>query len=80
MDIAALKSRKFLVSGSSVLIILILLAFVPLYAPGYTGVLLSSIFMYIILAVSWLIFSGPTGYISLAPAAFLGLGSMLQLL
>jgi branched-chain amino acid transport system permease protein len=53
---------------------LILLAFVPLYAPGYPVVLLSSILMYVILAVSWLVFSGPTGYISLAPAAFFGVG------
>ena len=30
--------------------------------------------MYIILTVSWTIFSGPTGYISLAPAAFFGVG------
>jgi branched-chain amino acid transport system permease protein len=30
--------------------------------------------MYIIITVSWTIFSGPTGYISLAPAAFFGVG------
>jgi branched-chain amino acid transport system permease protein len=30
--------------------------------------------MYIILTVSWVIFSGPTNYISLAPAAFFGVG------
>jgi branched-chain amino acid transport system permease protein len=30
--------------------------------------------MYIILTVSWVIFSGSTGYISLAPAAFFGVG------
>jgi branched-chain amino acid transport system permease protein len=30
--------------------------------------------MYIVLTVSWVIFSGPTGYISLAPAAFFGVG------
>jgi branched-chain amino acid transport system permease protein len=74
MDITTLTSKRFLVSGSFVLIILILLAFVPLYAPGYTVVLFSSILMYIILAVSWLVFSGPTGYMSLAPAAFFGVG------
>jgi branched-chain amino acid transport system permease protein len=33
-----------------------------------------TIFMYITLAMSWAIFSGPTGYISLAPAAFFGVG------
>jgi branched-chain amino acid transport system permease protein len=30
--------------------------------------------MYIVLTVSWVIFSAPTGYISLAPAAFFGVG------
>jgi branched-chain amino acid transport system permease protein len=30
--------------------------------------------MYIVIAVSWAMFSGPTGYISLAPAAFFGVG------
>jgi len=30
--------------------------------------------MYIVLTVSWTIFSSPTGYISLAPAAFFGIG------
>jgi branched-chain amino acid transport system permease protein len=56
------------------LLILILLATSPLYVPEYTVVLLISIFMYIVLSVSWTMFSGPTGYISLAPAAFFGVG------
>jgi branched-chain amino acid transport system permease protein len=37
-------------------------------------VLLITILMYIIITMSWTIFSGPTGYISLAPAAFFGMG------
>jgi branched-chain amino acid transport system permease protein len=56
------------------LLILILLATSPLYAPQYTVILLTSIFMYIVIAVSWTMFSGPTGYISLASAAFFGVG------
>lgn len=56
------------------LLILILLATSPLYAPGYPVILLTSILMYIILTVSWVIFSGPTGYMSLASAAFFGVG------
>jgi branched-chain amino acid transport system permease protein len=51
-----------------------LLAISPLYAPQYTVILLTSIFMYIVITVSWTIFSGPTGYISLASAAFFGVG------
>jgi len=74
MDIARVISRRFLVPGIITLVLLVLLATLPLYAPGYTPVLLSSILMYIVLAVSWAIFSGPTGYISLAPAAFFGVG------
>jgi len=56
------------------LIALILLASLPLYASIYTVILLTSILMYIVMAMSWVIFSGPTGYVSLAPAAFFGLG------
>jgi branched-chain amino acid transport system permease protein len=74
MHITTLTSKKFLVAVAIGLIIVILLATVPLYSPGYTVVLLSSILMYIVLTVSWVIFSGPTGYISLAPAAFFGVG------
>ncbi len=46
----------------------------PFYAPEYTIILLTSIFMYIVITVSWTMFSGPTGYISLASAAFFGVG------
>jgi len=53
---------------------LLLLAFLPLYASAYTVILVTAIFMYVVLTVSWVIFSGPTGYISLAPAAFFGVG------
>jgi branched-chain amino acid transport system permease protein len=74
MDIATLKTKKNLITGAILLVILILLATLPLYAPGYPVILLSSILMYVILTVSWVIFSGPTGYISLAPAAFFGVG------
>ena len=35
---------------------------------------ISNILMYVVLTLSWAIFSGPTGYISLAPAAFFGVG------
>ncbi|KPK93643.1 MAG: hypothetical protein AMJ88_07240 [Anaerolineae bacterium SM23_ 63] len=45
-----------------------------LYASIYTVILITSILMYINLTVSWVIFSAPTRYISLAPAAFFGIG------
>lgn len=60
--------------SATIAVLLILLATLPLYLPGYPVILLSSILMYVILTVSWVLFSGPTGYISLAPAAFFGIG------
>jgi len=33
---------------------------------GYTVILITNILMYVVLTLSWAIFSGPTGYISLA--------------
>jgi len=73
MSISKLELRKAWVPGS-LLIILVFLATLSLYTSTYTVIFLINIFMYIILTVSWVIFSGPTGYISLAPAAFFGIG------
>jgi branched-chain amino acid transport system permease protein len=73
MDRITITSKNLWVPGS-LLLILALLATSPLYTPGYFVVLGSSIFMYIVITVSWVIFSGPTGYISLASAAFFGVG------
>jgi branched-chain amino acid transport system permease protein len=55
-------------------VILALLATLPFYSSSYWVVKLVNILMYVILAVSWAMFSGPTGYISLASAAFFGVG------
>lgn len=54
----------------------ILLVGLPAYVPSssYTIILVTNILMYVVMALSWAIFSGPTGYISLAPAAFFGVG------
>jgi branched-chain amino acid transport system permease protein len=73
MGITAFTSKK-LWGGGVLLLLAVALAILPLYAAGYTPVLVTTIFMYIILTVSWVIFSGPTNYISLAPAAFFGVG------
>ena len=57
------------------LVLLLLLLALPAYAPSeYTVILITNVLMYVVLALSWAIFSGPTGYISLAPAAFFGVG------
>jgi branched-chain amino acid transport system permease protein len=73
MDIPKAVSRGSFVLGL-LLFILLLLATSPFYASRYAIVLLSTIFMYVVLTVSWTMFSGPTGYVSLAPAAFFGAG------
>jgi len=70
----AFTSKRFLVPGLISLILLILLATSPLYISSYNVILLAAILMYIVLTVSWAFFSGPTGYISLATAAFFGVG------
>jgi len=74
MDITTFISKRSLVPGLIILILFTLLATSPLYVPPYTVILMTAIFMYIIITVSWVIFSGPTGYISLATAAFFGAG------
>ncbi|TKJ30235.1 MAG: branched-chain amino acid ABC transporter permease [Chloroflexi bacterium B3_Chlor] len=73
MNTTRVDLRKVWVPGL-LLIILVLLAALPVRRPGYTVILVGSILVYIVLTVSWVIFSGPTGYISLAPAAFFGVG------
>jgi branched-chain amino acid transport system permease protein len=57
---------------------LILLATMPLYVQPYFIILLNTVFMYIIITLSWAIFSGPTRYISLASAAFFGVGAYVS--
>ncbi|MDR0491624.1 MAG: branched-chain amino acid ABC transporter permease [Oscillospiraceae bacterium] len=73
-----LKFRGKLSSGNivqlSIFAAVIIVAFI---LPQLTSTIILtgiSILMYISLSVSWTVFSGPTGYISLATAAFFGLG------
>ena len=54
--------------------LLALLVGVPGYLSSYTVILITNILMYVVLTLSWAVFSGPTGYISLASAAFFGTG------
>ena len=64
--------RKLLLTGFLILLIAFVLTF-PLYGGARTRVLITML-LYTVLAVSWAMFSGKTGYMSLAPAAFLGTG------
>jgi branched-chain amino acid transport system permease protein len=73
MDRVKVISNRVFLPGL-LFFILILLTTMPLYVQPYVVILLTTIIMYIILTLSWSIFSGPTRYISLASAAFFGVG------
>jgi len=73
MNTITLGLKKWWIPGL-LLVILVLLASLRFYVSTYTVILATAILMYIILTESWVLFSGPTGYISLAPAAFFGVG------
>lgn len=57
-----------------VAVVVIFFAFVPLFGLTYLTTLSTVIMMYIVMSASWNMFSGPTGYVSLASGAFVGLG------
>jgi branched-chain amino acid transport system permease protein len=67
------SAKAWIVPGILILV-LAALAVIPVFNSVYITVLFITIISFIILTVSWVLFSGPTGYISLAPAAFYGLG------
>lgn len=46
----------------------------PSFTKPYATIMFGTIIMYIILSLSWNMFSGTTGYVSLATAAFFGVG------
>ncbi len=65
---------KYLIWGA---ILLGLAACIPAIANGYWMSIALTIAMYTVLATSWALFSGPTHYISLATAAFFGVGGFV---
>ncbi len=73
MNITAFTFKKSLVPGL-LLVILVALVTLPIYGSLYNVILVTSILMYANLTVSWVLFSGSTGYMSLATAAFFGIG------
>jgi branched-chain amino acid transport system permease protein len=68
------STSKLILKGFSIPIFLILLATIPFYVAEYYVSLLVSVYLYVILTVSWAMFSAPTGYMSLATATFFGIG------
>jgi branched-chain amino acid transport system permease protein len=75
MDITRFISthKKSLLVAFLVLLLIFLTTF-PLYGGVYHVRVLIAVLTFVILAASWAMFSGSTGYMSLAPAAFFGLG------
>jgi len=67
-------SPKKAILPAVVALALIFLAFLPGLTKPYATIMLGSVIMYVILSLCWNMFSGATGYISLATAAFFGLG------
>lgn len=55
--------------------LLAVLAVLPSFAAPYTVSLMLSVLAYVIMATAWSIFSGSTRYVSLASAAFFGIGA-----
>jgi branched-chain amino acid transport system permease protein len=53
---------------------IVLLALAPRILPESMEITLITVLMYAILTLSWTMFSGPTGYVSLATAALFGVG------
>ncbi|HHX75438.1 MAG TPA: branched-chain amino acid ABC transporter permease [Firmicutes bacterium] len=67
------RISKYVVPLLIVLVIALMIA-LPSFAKPYAVVLLRTVLMFVILTLSWSLFSGTTGYTSLATAAFYGAG------
>lgn len=73
LGLSAVTKSEFRNLGIAVVVFLAA-ATVPLISSGYLLSIGVSIAMFTVLATSWALFSGPTNYISLATAAFFGIG------
>ena len=67
-------SKNNIYSLVVLVIAFVVLSLVPTMTEGYALTLLTDILRFAILTVGWMLFSGPTGYMSLATAAFYGIG------
>ena len=74
MKITQLAKRNTGVTLGLVLVAFVILGLVPRMTSGYLITLLIDILKFVVLTVGWVIFSGPTNYMSLATAAFYGIG------
>lgn len=69
-----ISNKKDLLNLGLLVAAFLVVAFVPTMTQGYAVTLVTDILRYAVLALAWAIFSGFTGYMSLATAAFFGLG------
>ena len=69
-----MKSFKGYLPSLAILLLVFLLILLPIWSGSYYLSLTMSVFLYVILTVSWSMFSALTGYMSLASAAFFGVG------
>ncbi len=69
----AREIRNFLIAAG----LLALCALLPVYGSPYWLTMGTTMAMFAVLATSWALFSGPTHYISLATAAFFGVGTFV---
>ncbi|MBN1692480.1 MAG: branched-chain amino acid ABC transporter permease [Dehalococcoidales bacterium] len=74
MNFSSINWKRAAMQPGIPVLLLILVALAPLYGSGYIVTLFTYFILYMVLSVSWTIFSGSTGYISLASAAFYGVG------
>ncbi len=74
MNLSNINWKQLGTSLGIPLIILIALSLMPYYNWDYGVTLFSNFLVYVILAIAWVMFSGTTGYISLATASFFGIG------
>ncbi len=68
-------NRQRLWQVPSLVVAIAALATFPLYANGYYVSFGINLMQFVVLATAWTLFSGPTRYISLATAAFFGIGA-----
>jgi branched-chain amino acid transport system permease protein len=68
-----LTPGKYL-SLAALAVVFVFLAVLPSWYEGYNITLLTEIMKFVVLTLAWVMFSAPSGYMSLATAAFYGLG------
>lgn len=67
--------KNMIVAAILAIAALAALPFLPAENPGFWMALAISVVQYAVLATAWAMFSGPTRYVSLATAAFFGIGA-----